>query len=360
MIFRAVCVVFLVFQMCITEITACTGVLLKTKDESFVNGRTVEFGTAIDMSVAIIPRNYKFVGEIPNGAGMPYKSKYAAAGIYCFTDKKLMDGINEKGLVAAAFYFPGYAKYARITKANQPKALSPVEFPNWILTQFATIEEVKDAISSVVIAPSVMKGWGDAPPPMHYIVYDKEGHSIVIEPLDGKLVVYENVLGAITNSPSFDWHLQNLSNYINLSPLNVGPIDLRGLKLSSFGQGSGLGGLPGDFTPPSRFVRAAIFSAASVPSVNSDEAVNQTFHVLNQFDIPIGVIRQKDGEKIEYDSTLLTSVKDPNTLKYYYRSYEDQTVKFIDLKKFDRNAKVIKDMKIVGKQKNLDVSSLLK
>ncbi len=358
--FKALFISFLICLISFTELTACTGILLRAKDSSVVTGRTVEFGTAIEASVAVIPRNFEFVGDTPRGKGKKYTSKYATVGIYCFKAKKVMDGINEKGLVAAAFYFPGYADYAHITSDNQSKALSPVEFPNWILTQFATIEEVKAALPSVAIAPTIVDGWGEAPPPMHYIVYDKYGKSIVIEPLNGTLVVYDNDIGVITNSPTFDWHLTNLNNYINLSPFPAKPINLRGLKLAPFGQGSGMVGLPGDFTPPSRFVRAAIFSTASVPSDNSDETVNQVFHILNQFDIPVGVVRQKSHGKTSFDATLFTSAKDANKLRYYYRSYDDQTIKFVELGQFNLNAKTIKDMKLSGEQRNLDVSPSLR
>jgi uncharacterized membrane protein YeaQ/YmgE (transglycosylase-associated protein family) len=41
---------------------------------------------------------------------------------------------------------------------------------------------------------------------------------------------------------------------------NVPPIEVGGVKLAQFGQSSGMRGLPGDFTPPSRFVRAVAFS----------------------------------------------------------------------------------------------------
>lgn len=339
---------------------ACTGILVQAKDQSVVNGRTVEFGIELDMSVAVIPRNISFVGKTPMGKGMRYKSKYAALGIYCFEDTVLMDGINEKGLTAAAFYFPGYASYRKVTKENQSKALSPVEFPNWILTQFATIEEVKEALQTVIIAPTILEDWGGSPPPMHYIVYDKSGRSIVIEPVDETLKVYENPLGVITNSPTFDWQLTNLNNYINLTPFNVDTSQLRGMKLFSFGQGTGMLGLPGDFTPPSRFVRAAFFSTKAVHSKNAEEAIEQAFHILNQFDIPLGIIRQKEQGQLSYDYTLLTSVKSPNTLEYFYRSYKNQDIQFIDLSQVDYNAKSIKTMKVQGGQKKQDVSSKLK
>lgn len=344
----------------VSSLSACTGILLRTEDQKAVNGRTVEFGVPLDMSVAIVPRGFSFVGKTPMGDGKRYTSKYGAAGIYCFNEPVLMDGINEKGLTAAAFYFSGYASYTKVTDENRSKALSPIDFPNWILSQFATIEEVKAALSDVIIAPTVLADWGPTPAPMHYIVYEPSGKSIVIEPIDGKLVVHENALGTITNSPTFDWQMTNLDNYVNLSPYNISSSQLQSIKLIPFGQGSGMLGLPGDFTPPSRFVRAAFFSTYGLPPKNSDQAVDEVFHILNQFDIPFGVIREKEQGKTSYDYTLLTSVKNPKALEYSFRSYEDQSIRYVDLRSFDLSAKSIKSMKIEGKQKKEDISKLLK
>ncbi len=360
MYLRAVVGLFFIYLFTLADLSACTGILLTAEDGSIVTGRTVEFGENIEMSVAVIPRGFAFVGDVPQGKGLEYVAKYAAAGIYCFKDAKLMDGINEKGLVAAAFYFPGYAEYATVTPENQAKALSAVEFSNWILTQFATLDEVKAALPDVVIAPTITSGWGGSAPPLHYVVYDNTGKSLVIEPRGGTLKVYENEIGVITNSPTFDWQLTNLNNFINLSPYNSDSKNLRGLKLESFGEGSGMLGLPGDFTPPSRFVRAALFSTAAIPPVNSNETVDQAFHILNQFDIPYGSVRQEEGEKMALDYTLLTSVKEPQTLRYYYKSYADQTLRYVDLSEFNLDGKVIKDLKIVGEQAFIDVSSSLR
>ena len=162
------------------------------------------------------------------------------------------------------------------------------------ITQFATLDEVRNNLANVVIAPTVIQGWGDVSSPFHYIVYDKSGQSIVIEPINGKLIVHDNPIGVLTNSPSFDWHMTNLRNYIHLTPNNSAPMKLEDIVLSPIRQGSGMMGLPGDFTPPSRFVRAAAFAAAAIPVENANEAVFQAFHFLNQFDIPKGVARQVD------------------------------------------------------------------
>ena len=55
--------------------------------------------------------------------------------------------------------------------------------------------------------------------------------------------------------------MTNLTNYVNLSPLGTSPKKVDAVEIQAYSTGSGLGGLPGDFTAPSRFVRAAIFSS---------------------------------------------------------------------------------------------------
>lgn len=331
MLFNKALAFSLAFVVYSSNLLACTGMVLSGKEDKVVSGRTVEFGSDLDMSVAVIPRNFDFTGDAPGGKGKKYTSKYASLGVYCFSQKKLMDGINEKGLVAAAFYFPGYAKYTEVTEGNRSKALSPVEFPNWVLSQFATIEEVKEALSSVIIAPTILENWGPSAPPLHYIIYDKKGKSIVIEPVNGALAVFEDPIGVLTNSPGFDWHLTNLNNYINLSPFNVAPTKIKGMELSELSQGSGMLGLPGDFTAPSRFVRASMFSSTALPS---GDKVNQIFHLLNQFDIPKGAVIQKGKGGDAVDITWCTCVKDHQDLKYYYKTYDDQSVKVVDLTAF--------------------------
>lgn len=347
-------------HMAMAPAEACTGIQLKAKDGAVVRGRTLEFGIKVDTSIAVIPRGYEFVGTAPNGPGMPYKGKFAAVGATAFGKPALLDGMNEKGLCVGTFYFPGYASYSKISSDNQKKALSPVEFSNWLVVSFSTIDEVKTGLADVVIAPTVDKGWGEAPVPFHYIVFDKSGNALVIEPLKGALVTYDNPIGVLTNSPSFDWHMTNLRNFINLTPFNASPIKLDGIALAPFGQGSGMVGLPGDFTPPSRFVRAAIYSSTAEPSKGGMDAVFQAFHILHQFDIPVGVTRQEAEGIVYTDMTLATVVRDPQQLTYYFNTYDDQTIRVVDLQKFDLDGKTIKQLSTATfKQSAVDVSSQL-
>lgn len=357
---KVITVLGIASMLALTAADACTGLKLVAEDGTVVNGRTLEFGVYVETKVAMVPRGYEFTGTTPDGAGMKYKAKYGAVGCMAFDDLSILDGMNEKGLAIGVFYFPGFAGYSKITGENRSKALSPIEFSNWVLTQFGTLEEVKSGLSGVVIAPTVYKDWGNDVPPFHYIVYDKAGKSLVIEPMDGKFVVYDNPIGVFTNSPTFDWHMTNLRNYINFKAENAAPLKMDGVELAPFGQGSGMVGLPGDFTPPSRFVRAAIFGATAIKPANSEDGVFQLFHILNQFDIPVGVARQKVNGVIHSDSTLATCVKNPQTLMYYFKTYENQGISSVDLKKLDLDAKEIKRVSTNGTQKVTDVTASLK
>jgi choloylglycine hydrolase len=333
-----------------SSVFACTGIQLKSQDNAYVSGRTLEFGIPINTVIDIIPRNYAFTGTLPDGSsGMKYKSKYGAVGGSLDNGVEVQDGMNEAGLSVGAFYFPGYAGYAAVTSKNKNKALSPLQFPTWILTQFATIDQVKAALNNVAIVPTVYQAWGLVPP-LHYIVYDKTGASIVIEPLNGKLVVYNNPMGVFTNSPTFDWHMTNLRNYINLSPINVSPVAVSGMELSQFSQGSGMHGLPGDFTSPSRFVRAAFYTATAIPAPNASQEVLNVFHILNQFDIPMGAVRDVQNGKMAPEYTMITIVRDPQNLDYYFKSYQNQSINVIHLSSFDLNAPNIKYIMTDGPQ----------
>lgn len=343
-----------------TPLEGCTGIQLRSEDGLNISGRTLEFGIKIDSSAVVVPRGYSFTGTTPLGEGLKYQAKYGAVGSICFDNPAMMDGMNEKGLSVGTFYFPEFAGYTPVTKENQSKGLSPIEFPNWLLTQFATVDELKAGLSNAIIVPTVIKEWGPVAAPMHYLVCDKSGKSIVIEPINGKLEVFDNPVGVLTNSPNFEWHLKNLRNYINLRAENAEPLTINGVTLTSFGQGSGLMGLPGDFTPTSRFVRAAIFTVTATPSKTHEEAVFQAFHILNQFDIPVGSIRQVVDGVAHSDYTQLTCVKDPHALKYYFKSYDDQDIRFVDLTKFDLDSKELKKANMATDRNSIDFTLELK
>ena len=249
---------------------ACTGIRLVAKDGGVVAARTLEFGFDLHSDVLVIPAGTVLTGTLTNGGkGISYTTKYGFLGANAAGLTAIVDGVNEQGLYVGAFYFPDYASYSDATKDNAARAMAPYEYANWLLGNFATVEEVKANFDKVVLVPVVVDI--KTVPPVHFVVHDKTGKSVVIEPLAKRLKIYDDPLGVVTNSPTFDWHMTNLRNYVNLTVTNVPPIGLGGITLAEFGQGSGMRGLPGDFTPPSRFVRAVAFSQSAIPPDTAPE-----------------------------------------------------------------------------------------
>jgi choloylglycine hydrolase len=109
-----------------------------------------------------------------------------------------------------------------------------------------------------------------------------------------------------------------------------------------FGHGTGLLGLPGDFTPPSRFVRALTFKQAALPAATAEECVQQAFHLLNQFDIPLGAVRAHENGKPICEFTNWTTAADMQHGRYYFHTFQSRRIRVVDLSKIDVAAKGVK------------------
>ena len=114
------------------------------------------------------------------------------------------------------------------------------------------------------------------------------------------------------------------------------PHTLGNMSLSSFGGGSAMLGLPGDFTPPSRFVRAAFFQNTAPQKPNAEGSVFTAFHILGSMEIPIGAQFAVGEAPADIPSaTQCTCVSDMSGLRFYYRSMYDGGIRCIDLKEID-------------------------
>ena len=235
--------------------------------------------------------------------------------------------------------------------ADAAKTISPWQLASWVLDNFASVDEVKANIGSILVAATVLKQWGFSPP-VHAIVHDASGKSIVIEYVGGKLNVYDNPLEVITNSPAFDWQMTNLRNYVNFSLDNHPPIQLGSVKLEPFGQGSGMLGMPGDSPAVTLRPRRA-FSQSVLEPKTGEDAVLAAFHVLNNFDIPKGSAR--DAEKDEHGNILADSRSGQRPAisrrsAIYFRTYEDSRIRMVDLVEMDLDAKDIVTFSMHGEE----------
>ncbi|MBL7224606.1 MAG: choloylglycine hydrolase family protein [Desulfobacteraceae bacterium] len=353
-----------VFAILVTEgILACTGFTVKAKDGSVVFGRSLEWGANdMESEIIIIPRGKKYTGTAGKGLpGLKWAAKYGIAGMNILhLDNAILDGVNEKGLYGGAFFFPGFAEYRKITNDEADRAMAPWEFLTWVLTSFASVDEARKEIPQIMLVNSKFP-----PAPIdvtvHYILVDHTGKSIVIEPIGGKLKISDNPLGIITNAPDFEWHILNLNNYVKISPYNAEPEVVDGVTIKPFGQGSGLIGLPGDYTPPSRFVRAFVLSKASLPAQNSKEATSNALRILNAFYIVKGYVRDKAKDQTSYDFTQWETITDLANRKIFFRTYDNPAVlRMVDLNRLNFDADQIKKIPIKQKMMYLDITDRAK
>lgn len=93
--------------------------------------------------------------------------------------------------------------------------------------------------------------------------------------------------------------------------------------------------MPGDYTGPSRFIRAAAIVAMSDVPRDSSAAEMQTLHALNAFDIPPGLIREESGGKLVDEVTVWITISNPTSLRYAYRTAGDPTIYVIALADVD-------------------------
>lgn len=208
-------------------------------------------------------------------------------------DRWIADGINSAGLVVGLLYHPGFATYPDYDPANASQSLAPLDVAPYLLTQCTSIAEVREAMAGVRVVPVVVDAIG-MPPPVHFIVVEPSGQALVIE-FAGETRFFDNPLRVMTNAPTFDWHEIHLRNFVNLSATSMPSRELASLDFSPIGVGSGMLGLPGDFTPPSRFVRAVAWSQTKRTTGDADEGVYEVFRELDNFNVPLGMAEGSDS-----------------------------------------------------------------
>lgn len=328
---------FISFILCFNLAYACTNISVKTADDSVIIGRTLEFGPSLESEIITSPKGKTFTNTAPNGKqSLSWTAKYGYVFLNFFKQDHAVDGMNEKGLSMGFLYLPGYTEYPQATDENVKNGIPYFQLGDWILSQFESTEAVKEAVKDLPVFGQELDvpGQGKVSFPIHVVVNDAQGKSIVIEFNRGQMQVYDNPLGILTNGPTFDWQLNNLKNYVNLTPYAVDPIKVDGITYSATGQGAGMFGLPGDTTPPSRFVKMAFLQTTALPVQTAEKGVVLAEHIIDNVFIPNGMVREAKGQS-GTEITQWTVFKDLAHLKLYFKSYDYPTLQKIDLKELD-------------------------
>ena len=328
----------LVLSSAMQSVFACTGVTLKATDGSVVFGRTLEWGSFdLKSRLVVIPRGYKYETHTPDGKpGLSWQGQYGVVGIDAVEKDIVVEGMNERGLAVGLFYHPGYAEYQTYDPLLAGQSMGPTDVGQYLLTTCATVDEVRAAIAKIRVVAVVEPALG-FPAPVHFIVTEPSGKAVVIEYLKGEPKIFESPLGVITNAPSYDWHETNLRNYINLSPVGLPGKKIQDLNFKPLGGGSGMIGLPGDFTPPSRFVRAVAFSQTARPTATGEETIYEIFRILDNFNVPLGASEGNGDDRTQgmRSSTIWTSASDTRNKVFYYHTQHNRRVREVDLTKIN-------------------------
>lgn len=315
---------------------ACTAVNVVAKDGSVVAGRTMEWAFDMKWQLTSNPRGTLIPLSAPSSMRLPttnVSSKYAFVGISPGILPGLpayLEGQNEAGLAISGNFLPGFTEYQVVTPQDK-NYVSIMNLGGLILGMFGTVKELRTELPNykVWFDPNEVKGL-PTPPWLHFVLTDRTGDSIVVEFVKGQMVIHNNTVGVLTNSPTYDWHLNNVRNYLSLTPNATTSLSVGKVNVTELGQGGGLIGLPADYTPPSRFVRATYLKQFAYQPTNTADAVSLTGHILDNVDIPMGVARSSDGKQVVSDYTQWVNIKDLKNNRMKIASYANRT-NFIEI-----------------------------
>lgn len=341
---------------------ACTTILVTDESGRAYHGRTLEYSSLLPMDMTYFPAGTKVISSTPSGeAGLTFDTKYSILGM---SFRELVpsakqvafgEGINDQGVSFSANWLTGTD--SPVVGEDAARILAASDFGAWVLGNFKNVEEVKEALSNgqteIWVPVSALDP--KAPLPLHYAINDKTGNSIVVEFTDGKVNVYDNPVGVMTNGPFFPWHLTNLQNY-TFSNVDKDTAQLGKLKIATQDGGIALTALPSAETSQGRFVKAAFYANYVRKAKTPDEAIVTLAHLMNNFDRPYDLTVDEaggmgDGVRAEGDSsevTIWTTLQDLSRNLLYFRSINAMNWAVIDMNK-------LKDLKEVKSISTSDI-----
>lgn len=293
----------------------CTSIAMMTDD--FYFGRNMDLDCHFGERVVLTPRNYPV--RFRRAGSMD--AHYAILGMASVAENYPMyaEAMNEKGLCIAGLDFPDNAFYPEPKEDGSMYNVSPFELPLWLLGKCASADEAEKLLSETNIVSIPFSK--DVPlTPLHWHIADSK-RSLTLEVTKKGTGLFDNPVGVLTNNPPFEFQMTNLCNYINLTaeyPRNrlSGQIDL-----TPYGNGFGAIGLPGDYSPSARFVKAAFLKLNSDCEGTEDSSVSQFFHIMEAVSIVRGcVINKRNNMSL----TTYSCCMDVTKGHYYYKTYSNR------------------------------------
>lgn len=303
----------LCFSLLAPDVEACTRVVYKGPNNLVITARSMDWKDEIQANLWAFPRNIKRNGNV-GPTSIEWTSKYGSV-ITSAWDIATTDGINEKGLVANILWLVE-SQYPKFNPATGEKGLTISAWAQYVLDNFATVQEAVDALSKkdFVIVSDYIPGT-DKFTTLHLSISDANGDNAVFEYIDGKLVIHHSPKYTVmTNSPTFGQQLA-INGYWESIP--------------------GTMMLPGTNRAADRFVRASYYIDAIPQTTNVREAVASVFSVIRNCSVPFGISSPTEPN---ISSTRWRSVSDQKNLTYYFETVLTPNTFWVDLKKLDFSA----------------------
>lgn len=296
----------------------CTAMTLQSAQGEIYFGRTMDFSYPLDPELYTVPKGYEWNNMLHTHT---IRNQYGFMGIgQNISPLVFADGVNEMGFAAAVLYFPGYAHYDPIPSRFSSKiSVAALELTGFLLGISASVEQAVSLLSTIRIV-GVKDSVTGSVAPLHWLIADKSGKCKVIEKTADGLHVMDNPIGVLSNSPDFQWHMTNLRNYMDTTPCQNQEKEWGPVALTPFGQGAGTIGLPGDYTPPARFVKTAFQKSHVLLPSGREETAITCFHIMEGVSIPKGIV-MTDRKTADY--TQYTSFINLSTREYYLKSYDN-------------------------------------
>ncbi len=285
----------------------CTSVKIQSKSGEFFWGRTMDLdipmfpddsGFYLPSMITSLPSNTRIDSQLEG-----WDSKYAVIGVGMKDSTVLFDGINEHGLTGDLQVLKecGWASKESIAAKKKTPMLAE-EFVSYVLSTFKSVAEIRKQFDEFMLLDQPYAyGGTDFHFPVHFSFVDETGDGIVLETLeDGSFTIYDHI-SIMTNSPRYDYHTTNIRNYIGLNNVNVTASKTlsTGAVIDPIEGGTGYGmfGLPGDYTSPSRFVRA-FFLSNNLNAFSKEHGINELYSVFRTVFIPKGLERNEKNTNV--------------------------------------------------------------
>lgn len=326
----------------------CTSLIYRDTTDKVYFGRTLELTSDLPYQVMYLPRGVAFTSSIEDHPPVEYTARFGFLTIAMparipqpdaplgVADFKALEGMNDQGLTFSLLSYPTAGGTQTAVEATRA-VLSASDLGSWALSQFATVAEVKAALSQQPVMLEALALLGGVQSPFHYVVHDASGDAFVIEFNRGQMSVYDNPVGVMTNGPEFSWHLTNLDNYTFLNNVDKSSANFGSYKAVQPDSGIATAGLPASNTSVGRFVRAAFYAQYAEKAKTPDLAVQTLAHIMNNFDRPRGISIDYPSEggghlevaglaadaKTTYatEFTSWTNLSDLDRKQFYLRTY---------------------------------------